>query len=113
MSHFSRVYNGFTLQQTDRGWIILNAPNRDRAGPISAGPYATYAIAERVVDRIIDNSYRSTNNNSSDYSSNNSSYSNDYGNDDGLTGTPLLIVRLFTLVIMSVPAYLIYIIFIK
>lgn len=59
MSNFSRVYRGWTLRQTDRGWIIVNAPNRDKAGPISPGPYGTYAIAEHVVDRIMDNSYGS------------------------------------------------------
>lgn len=59
MSNFSRVYRGWTLRQTDRGWIIVNAPNRDKAGPISPGPYGTYAIAEHVVDRIVDNSYDS------------------------------------------------------
>lgn len=68
--YFSRVYRGWTLQQTDRGWIIINAPNRDRAGPISPGPYSTFGIAEHVVDRIMDNSYGPKDNPRNQYSSN-------------------------------------------
>lgn len=57
-SYFSRYYRGFLLQQTDTGWIIVNAPSRTPAGPLSPGPYSTYGIAEHVVDRIIQDSER-------------------------------------------------------
>ena len=57
-AYFSRYYKGFLLQQTDKGWIIVNAPTRTPAGPLSPGPYSTYGIAEHVVDRIIQDSER-------------------------------------------------------
>lgn len=81
--YFSRVYRGWTLQQTDRGWIIVNAPNRDKSGPISPGPYSTYGIAEHVVDRIMDNSYGPKDNPRNQYSSNREGiYSEDFSYDD-------------------------------
>ena len=55
-AYFSRNYKGFLLQQTDKGWIIVNAPTRTSTGPLSPGPYSTYGIAEHVVDRIIQDS---------------------------------------------------------
>ena len=55
--YFSRVYRGFTLQQVERGWEIINAPTWGRSGPISPGPYATVGIAEHVVDQILQSSY--------------------------------------------------------
>ena len=57
-AYFSRYYKGFLLQQTDKGWVIVNAPTRTPAGPLSPGPYSTYGIAEHVVDRIIQDSER-------------------------------------------------------
>lgn len=57
-AYFSRYYKGFLLKQTDKGWVIVNAPTRTPAGPLSPGPYSTYGIAEHVVDRIIQDSER-------------------------------------------------------
>jgi hypothetical protein len=56
--YLSRYYKGFLLQQTDTGWIIVNAPSRTPSGPLSPGPYSTDGIAAHVVDRIIRDSER-------------------------------------------------------
>lgn len=53
-SHFfSRFYRGFTCQQTERGWIILNWPNRAPSGPLNQGPFGTYEIACHQIDRLL------------------------------------------------------------
>jgi hypothetical protein len=57
-AYISRYYKGFLLQQTDKGWIIVNAPTRTPSGPLSPGPYSTDGIAAHVVDRIIQDSER-------------------------------------------------------
>lgn len=52
--YFSRFYRGFTLEQTENGWIIKNCPDRTVAGPLTQGPYSNYLIAQHVVDHIHD-----------------------------------------------------------
>lgn len=111
--YFSRVYRGWTLQQTDRGWIIVNAPNRDKSGPISPGPYSTFGIAEHVVDRIMDNSYgpkdNPRNQNSPSYgnterptysrSSSSGIWDEDLG--DGITLTGIVSFGIFLLMVIN------------
>ncbi len=108
--YFSRVYRGWTLQQTDRGWIIVNAPNRDKSGPISPGPYSTFGIAEHVVDRIMDNSYGPNDNprnqnrekheerRTSSYESS-SIFDEDLG--DGVTLTGIISLIIFLLIVFN------------
>lgn len=57
-AYLSEYYKGFLLQQTDKGWIVVNAPSRTPSGPLSPGPYSTDGIAAHVVDRIIQDSER-------------------------------------------------------
>lgn len=55
--YFSRTYRGLLIQQTDQGWVVPQLPNWSK-GPVSQGPYSTYAIAEHVIDRVLDTSER-------------------------------------------------------
>lgn len=57
--YFSKVYRGFLIEQTDRGWVVPQLPNWSN-GPVSQGPYSTYQIACHVLDRVLDNSQRET-----------------------------------------------------
>lgn len=57
--YFSKVYRGFLIEQTDRGWVIPQLPSWSN-GPVSQGPYSTYQIACGVLDRVLDNSQRET-----------------------------------------------------
>lgn len=68
--YFSKTYRGYTLQQTDRGWIIINSPNWCHSGPVTQGPFATDGIARHVVDNFLDDPrerYRSQNRTSSEF----------------------------------------------
>ena len=51
--YFSKLYRGFTIQQTDQGWIILNFPSWASYGPVNQGPFGTYHIACHQVDRLL------------------------------------------------------------
>ena len=51
--YFSKFYRGFTVQQTDHGWVILNFPNRASYGPVNQGPFGTYQIACMQIDRLL------------------------------------------------------------
>jgi len=53
-AYFTKVYRGWTIKQTDQGWIILNQPNWIRSGPVPEGPFCTDGIARKIVDRIMD-----------------------------------------------------------
>lgn len=57
--YFSKIYRGFLVEQTDRGWVVPQLPNWSN-GPVSQGPYSTYQIACHVLDRVLDNSQRET-----------------------------------------------------
>lgn len=57
--YFSKIYRGFLVEQTDRGWVVPQLPNWSN-GPVSQGPYSTYGIACHVLDRVLDNSQRET-----------------------------------------------------
>lgn len=51
---FSRFYKGFTVQQTEKGWFIMNFPNWSSFGPtINPGPHSTYQIAFHQIDILI------------------------------------------------------------
>ena len=50
---FSKCYRGFTVQQTEQGWVILNFPNWASYGPVNQGPFSTYQIACMQVDRVL------------------------------------------------------------
>lgn len=53
-SHFSRMYRGFLITQDHQGrWVVPMLPNWSK-GPVTQGPYSTYAIAEHVIDRVLD-----------------------------------------------------------
>ncbi len=52
--YYSKMYRGFLVQQTDRGWVVPQMPSWSN-GPVSQGPYSTYQIACHVLDRCIDN----------------------------------------------------------
>nr|QMP83800.1 MAG: hypothetical protein [Caudoviricetes sp.] len=51
--YYSKVYRGFLIQQTDKGWIVPQLPNWSN-GPVNQGPYSTYQIACHVLDRCLD-----------------------------------------------------------
>lgn len=51
--YFSKFYRGFTIQQTDDGWVILNLPSWASYGPVNQGPFGTYQIACHQVDRLL------------------------------------------------------------
>ena len=51
--YFSRIYRGFLIEQTDKGWNVPQLPNWSN-GPVAQGPYATYQIACHVLDRVLD-----------------------------------------------------------
>lgn len=51
--YFSKFYRGFTVQQTDHGWVILNFPNWATYGPVNQGPFGTFNIACMQVDRLL------------------------------------------------------------
>jgi hypothetical protein len=51
--YYSLFYRGFTTQQTDRGWVILNFPNWASYGPVDQGPFSTYGIACQQIDRLL------------------------------------------------------------
>ena len=51
--YFSKFYRGFTVQQTDHGWVILNFPSWATYGPVNQGPFSTYQIACHQVDRLL------------------------------------------------------------
>lgn len=54
MFMFSRFYKGFTVQQTEKGWFIMNFPNWSSFGPtINPGPHSTYQIAFHQIDILI------------------------------------------------------------
>jgi hypothetical protein len=50
--YFSRCYRGFTVQQTDYGWVILNFPSWAAYGPVNQGPFGTYQIVCMQIDRV-------------------------------------------------------------
>lgn len=52
--YFSKVYRGFLIQQTDKGWVVPQLPNWSN-GPVNQGPFSTYQIACHVLDRCLDN----------------------------------------------------------
>jgi hypothetical protein len=39
--YFSKFHRGFTVQQVENGWIILNFPNWATYGPVNQGPFGT------------------------------------------------------------------------
>ena len=51
--YMSKVYRGFLMQQTEKGWVVPQLPNW-HFGPVNQGPFSTYAIAEHVIDRILE-----------------------------------------------------------
>lgn len=55
---FSKFHRGFTVQQTEQGWIILNWPDWAPYGPVNQGPFGTYDIACMQIDRLIKSSER-------------------------------------------------------
>jgi hypothetical protein len=57
-AYLSEYYKGFLIQQTDRGWIVVNLPSRTKFGPVSPGPFSTPGIAKHVIDRIVEDSNR-------------------------------------------------------
>lgn len=63
--YFSKIYRGFLVEQTDKGWVVPQMPSWSR-GPVSQGPYGTYQIACHVLDRVLDEQERSNSNNLSD-----------------------------------------------
>lgn len=52
--YFSKVYRGFLIQQTDKGYIVPMLPNWSK-GPVPQGPFSTFGIAEHVIDRVLNN----------------------------------------------------------
>ena len=52
--YFSKFYRGFTLQQTEQGWVILNFPRWASDGPVTPGPFGTEGIARHQVGRLLD-----------------------------------------------------------
>ena len=52
--YYSKIYRGFLIQQTDRGWVVPQLPNWSN-GPVNQGPFSTYQIACHVLDRCLDN----------------------------------------------------------
>jgi hypothetical protein len=52
-AYMSFVHKGFLIQQTSKGWVVPQLPNRTKAGVVSPGPYSTKDIAERVIDRVL------------------------------------------------------------
>lgn len=55
-SHFySKYYRGFTVQQTEHGWVILNWPDWASYGPVNQGPFGTFQIACIQIDRLNNN----------------------------------------------------------
>jgi hypothetical protein len=52
--YFSQFYRGFTVQQTDKGWVILNFPNRAPYGTANQGPFSTAQIACMQIDRLLE-----------------------------------------------------------
>ena len=52
-SYFSQFYRAFTVQQTPRGWVILNFPTWAHWGPVDPGPFPTYEIACMQIDRLL------------------------------------------------------------
>jgi hypothetical protein len=53
MTYFSIMYKGFCLQQTDKGWYIMCAPNWGKFGPVPPPPYETSLICQVVIDSYI------------------------------------------------------------
>ena len=51
--YFSKFYRGFTAQQTDQGWVILNFPSWAPYGPVNQGPFGTFQIACMQIDRLL------------------------------------------------------------
>jgi hypothetical protein len=51
--YFSKFYRGFTVQQVDNGWIILNFPNWASYGPVNQGPFGTFQLACYQIDRLL------------------------------------------------------------
>jgi hypothetical protein len=51
--YFSKFHRGFTVQQVETGWIILNFPNWATYGPVNQGPFGTYQIACMQIDRLL------------------------------------------------------------
>ena len=55
-AYLSEYYKAFLIQQTDRGWIVVNLPSRTKFGPVSPGPFSTPGIAKHVIDRVVEDS---------------------------------------------------------
>ena len=51
--YFSKFYRGFTVQQTEQGWVILNFPNWASYGPVNQGPFGTFQLAYYQIDRLL------------------------------------------------------------
>jgi hypothetical protein len=51
--YFSKFYRGFTVQQVENGWVILNFPNWASYGPVNQGPFGTYQLACYQIDRLL------------------------------------------------------------
>jgi hypothetical protein len=51
--YFSKFHRGFTVQQVENGWVILNFPNWATYGPVNQGPFGTYQIACMQIDRLL------------------------------------------------------------
>ncbi|MFM8441913.1 MAG: hypothetical protein ACKN9W_01060 [Methylococcus sp.] len=52
-NYVSQFYRAFTVQQTDRGWVIINFPTWTPWGPVDPAPYPTYEIACMQIDRLL------------------------------------------------------------
>jgi hypothetical protein len=57
-AYLSEYNKTFLIQQTDRGWIVVNLPSRTKFGPVSPGPFSTPGIAKHVIDRVVEDSNR-------------------------------------------------------
>jgi hypothetical protein len=51
--YFSKFHRGFTVQQVENGWVILNFPNWASYGPVNQGPFGTYQLACYQIDRLL------------------------------------------------------------
>jgi hypothetical protein len=52
--YFSKVYRGFLIQQTSKGYVVPMLPNWSK-GPVPQGPFSTFGIAEHIIDRVLNN----------------------------------------------------------